>query len=163
MASHLITRIADSGVLERKDILVRSSNKALVSILDRSEKRTIAWVTRSLSTPRGFYLIRGFKLPLIPLIRVEYLRFYRASYQMGRRDVADSLGGDFAYEFTIGTSNRLRAKSFLAADRLTSKLEGDLKRDWSKNMTRKIDLDLLVYFTKLNFSNMTGKAPPNGV
>lgn len=158
----VISDIESLGVLELRGELASQTGLKLIKVFNRIERLTVVWLNSNITSSRSIVLIKGFHLSLQPLIRKHYRFFYRAAYKIGGGDVANSLP-DSVIVFTAKANNRIIVKADLAAERLVSRVERDLKHEWARSIGRKVDRPMLFYQTGKVFADATGQPRPKGL
>lgn len=162
MTDLVVSDIEDLGVLEIRSELTFKTQLKLNKLFIRIEKQTISWLNSNITGSRSILLVKAYKLPLQPLIRKHYRAFYKSAYGAGGIAVARSLPDSFIV-FTARANNRILIKADLAMERLVSRIERDLKHEWSRSIGRKVDRPMLFYQTRKVFADVTGWPRPKGL
>lgn len=162
MTDLVVSDIRDLRVLEIRSELTFKTQLKLNKLFIRIEKLTISWLNSNINSSRSILLVKTYKLPLQPLIRKHYRAFYKSAYGAGGIAVARLLPGAFVV-FTARANNRILVKADLAMERLVSRIERDLKHEWSRSIGRKVDRPMLFYQTRKVFADVVGKPRPKGL
>ena len=162
MTDLIVSDIESLRVLEIRSDLTFRTQLRLNKLFIRIERMTISWLNATITSSIGIVHVKSFKLPLAPLIRRQFIKFYKAAYSAGGSAVANSIPGNTMI-FTARANNRIVARADLASERFVSRIERDLKQEWSRAIGRKIDQPMLHYRTKVIFAEVKGSILPQGL
>ncbi len=158
----VVSDIESLGILSLRSDAAFKTGLHLIRVFGRIERLTVNWLNSNITSSRSIVLVKSFKLPLQPLIRKHYRAFFRTAYRAGGSDVVTLLPSSIIV-FTAKANSRIIVKADLAAERLTSRVERDLKQEWARSIGRKVDRPMLFYQTGKVFADVTGQPRPEGL
>lgn len=152
-------RIDFDRIREDQDQRHAKTLNDLRAILFDMQQRTLAWVRDNLEKRKLKTAVAKFELPLKPKYRAVLRKRITGAARRGAADVAGEL--DLAPpRFKVAELSRVRARADALYEDHMNRLEGDLKRVWSKAMFGKVDGAQLAYETRRVFADFAGWLPP---
>jgi hypothetical protein len=153
-------RIDYEQIVSAQDRRHAETISELRGLLLRIERQTIAFAVEELAKRKNKTSPAKYSVPLSNKYREILRRRILASHRRGRQDVAGEVGVKIVPAMSGPEMSRVRAQADLLTRDHISRLETDLRREWTKAMQGNIDRRQIEYVTRKVFADFAGWEQP---